>query len=304
MSRKFRIALAQINPVVGDIDGNTSKILDYLERAKDVHADLVAFPELSITGYPPEDLLFKSSFIEANQIAMECIMEASKGIAVVVGYVERDVDLFNAAALGYSGNYIDTYRKMFLPNYGVFDEERYFKKGSSCPVYKINGTEVGINICEDIWYPVGPTSNQRNSGAELIVNINASPFYAGKREDRELMISERAVNHQLHVAYVNTVGGQDELVFDGATVVFDCNGHIVARGKSFEEDLIVTDLDMEMVPVLDRTKLFFDEKAVLEIGSPRKVFVSDFNTCMKRGPLKSQDIAENTEIQDISIFVY
>ncbi|MEC9309351.1 MAG: NAD+ synthase [Chloroflexota bacterium] len=299
MSRKFRIALAQINPIVGDIDGNTSKILDYLERAKDVHADLVAFPELSITGYPPEDLLFKSSFIEANQIAMECIMEASKGIAVVVGYVERDVDLFNAAALGYSGNYIDTYRKMFLPNYGVFDEERYFKKGSSCPVYKINGTEVGINICEDIWYPVGPTSNQRNSGAELIVNINASPFYAGKREDRELMISERAVNHQLHVAYVNTVGGQDELVFDGATVVFDCNGHIVARGKSFEEDLIVTDLDMEMVPVLDRTKLFFDEKAVLEIGSPRKVFVSDFNTCMKRGPLKSEDVAENTEIQDI-----
>ena len=299
MSRKFRIALAQINPVVGDIDGNTSKILDYLERAKDVHADLVAFPELSITGYPPEDLLFKSSFIEANQIAMECIMEASKEIAVVVGYVERDGNLFNAAALGYSGNYIDTYRKMFLPNYGVFDEERYFKKGSSCPVYKINGTEVGINICEDIWYPVGPTSNQRNSGAELIVNINASPFYAGKREDRESMLSERASNHQLHVAYVNTVGGQDELVFDGATVVFDCNGHIVARGKSFEEDLVVTDLDMEMVPELDRTNLFFDEKTVLEIGSPRKVFVSDLNTRMKREPLKSQDIAANTEIQDI-----
>ena len=189
MARNFRLALAQINPTVGDISGNVSKILDYLERARDVQASLVAFPEMATTGYPPEDLLFKKDFLTENVAAMERVAVASKGIAVVLGYVnivslERQSEVVgpeitNAAALCYDGKLIDTYHKIFLPNYGVFDEQRYFQKGSVCPVYEIGGVSIGINICEDIWYSFGPTTVQRQAGAELIVNINASPFYAG-----------------------------------------------------------------------------------------------------------------------------
>ncbi len=156
MLRKFRLALAQINPTVGDITGNTARILEYLERAREAQADLVAFPELAITGYPPEDLLFKPSFLQANVEAMQQVVTASADIAVVVGYVQVGADTANAAAVGYDGQLIDTYQKMQLPNYGVFDEDRYFRRGDTCPVYVINGTGVGINICEDIWYPLGP----------------------------------------------------------------------------------------------------------------------------------------------------
>ena len=185
MIRSFRLALAQMNPTVGDIDGNTARILEYMERARECRADLVAFPELAITGYPPEDLLFKTSFLQANVEAMRRVVAAAKDIAVVVGYVAvgdsaTGADIANAAAVGYDGQLIDTYRKMYLPNYGVFDEDRYFRRGAECPVYRINGVGVGVNICEDIWYPVGPIAVQREAGAELIVNINGSPFHAGK----------------------------------------------------------------------------------------------------------------------------
>ena len=241
------MALAQINSTVGDIPGNASKIIDYLEQAREVQADLVAFPELAITGYPPEDLLFKPSFLRDNVAAMERVVAASQGIAVVVGYVHMGADIYNAAALGYNGELIDTYRKIYLPNYGVFDEERYFRPGDSCPVYIINGVAVGVGICEDIWYPVGPLAVQREAGAELIVNINASPFHAGKRAQRETMLATRATDNELYVAYLNTVGGQDELVFDGASVVHDMAGDLVARGPAFEEALITVDLDMEAV---------------------------------------------------------
>ena len=247
MTRTFRLALAQINSTVGDIPGNASKIIDYLEQAREVQADLVAFPELAITGYPPEDLLFKPSFLRDNVAAMERVVAASQGIAVVVGYVHMGADISNAAALGYNGELIDTYRKIYLPNYGVFDEERYFRPGDSCPVYLINGVAVGLGICEDIWYPVGPLAVQREAGAELIVNINASPFHAGKRAQRETMLATRATDNELYVAYLNTVGGQDELVFDGASVVHDMAGDLVARGPAFEEALITVDLDMEAV---------------------------------------------------------
>ena len=253
MARTFRLALAQINPTVGDIPGNTAKILDYLERAREAQADLVAFPEMATTGYPPEDLLFKTSFLTDNVAAMKKVAAASKGIAVVLGYVnilslERGPDdmgpqITNAAALCYDGRLVDTYDKIFLPNYGVFDEERYFQKGSVCPVYRIAGVAVGVNICEDIWYPVGPTTVQRQAGAELIVNINASPFHAGKRSFREEMIAQRASDHGLAVAYLNTVGGQDELVFDGGSIVCDATGRLAARGPAFQESLIVTDLE-------------------------------------------------------------
>ncbi|MAN94021.1 MAG: NAD+ synthase [Chloroflexi bacterium] len=252
MARTFRLALAQINPTVGDIARNTAKILDYLERAREAQADLVAFPELAITGYPPEDLLFKRSFLTDNVAAMEKVAAASQGIAVVLGYVhivslERQSEdvgpqVTNAAALCYGGKLIDTYHKIFLPNYGVFDEQRYFQSGSECPVYTIGGVAVGVNICEDIWYPVGPTTVQCQAGAELIVNINASPFHAGKCAFREDMIAQRASENSLTVAYVNTVGGQDELVFDGGSIICDPAGGLVARGPAFQESLLITDL--------------------------------------------------------------
>ncbi|MDA0734274.1 MAG: NAD+ synthase [Chloroflexi bacterium] len=279
MVRKFRLALAQINSTVGDIPGNTAKIIEYIERAREAQADLVAFPELAITGYPPEDLLFKTSFLQANVEAMHRVVAAAKGIALVVGYVELGSDIANAAAIGYDGQLIDTYQKMYLPNYGVFDEDRYFRRGDTCPVYTINGTVVGVNICEDIWYPVGSIAVQREAGAEVIVNINASPFHAGKRVYREKMIATRAADNELFVAYVNTVGGQDELVFDGASLIYDMDGELVARGNAFAEELIVTDLDIESVfrsRLRDPRPRKENPTILREIGKPRSIHVSDF----------------------------
>ena len=245
--RTLRIALAQINTTVGDLDGNTAKVLDYTDRARDLGADLVAFPELAITGYPPEDLLFKHQFIEDNRARMQQVVEASDGITSIVGFVDSDADLHNAAAVAHDGTLAGVYHKMFTPNYGVFDEERYFKAGRECPVYVIGGVRVGVNVCEDIWQAVGPTVVQRAVGAEVIVNISASPFYSGKIRWRENMLSTRATDNGVYVAYVNLVGGQDELVFDGASIVFDPFGEVVAMGSQFEEDLIVADLDIDAV---------------------------------------------------------
>ena len=243
----FRLALAQINPTVGDLEGNTSRILSVMEEARALGADLVAFPELAVSGYPPEDLLLKPSFIRDNVAAMERIVAASGDMAVVVGYADMDSDIYNAAAIGYGGELVGVYRKIHLPTYGVFDEDRYFKKGSACPVYNINGVGAGVNICEDIWSPMGPMVVQRDAGAQVIVNINASPFHAGKAAFRERMVATRAQDNGVYVAYVNTVGGQDELVFDGASLVFGPSGELVARGEQFQEDLLVADLEMDQV---------------------------------------------------------
>ena len=245
--RTFRLAMAQTNPTVGDLDGNTRTIIEYIERARELRADLVAFPELAIPGYPPEDLLFKPQFIQANIAKMHQVVEASRGIAVVVGFADTDAYVHNAAAVAYDRKLVGTYHKMYLPNYGVFDEERYFRAGAECPVFVVAGTPVGVNVCEDIWHAVGPTIVQRSSGAEIIVNISASPFYAGKRSAREKMLAVRAADNELFVAYVNMVGGQDELVFDGASVIFDPVGDVVAEGSQFEEELIVADLEVEAV---------------------------------------------------------
>ncbi len=284
MVRNFRLALAQLNPTVGDIEGNTARIIEYVERAREVQADLVAFPELAITGYPPEDLLFKTSFLQANVAAMRRVVAAARGLAVVVGYVEvsgmeMGLDIANAAAIGYDGQLVDSYRKLYLPNYGVFDEDRYFRRGSECPVYRINGAGVGVNICEDIWYPVGSVAVQREAGAELIVNINGSPFHAGKRAYREKMIATRAADNGLFVAYLNMVGGQDELVFDGASLVCDMTGELIARSPAFVEDLLVTDLDLEAVfRARLRTPLPRKENPAIlrEIGAPKTLPVSEF----------------------------
>lgn len=245
--RTFRIALAQINTTVGDLDGNTTKIIDYLEQARELQADVVAFPELAITGYPPEDLLFKHQFIEDNKARMRQVVAASKGITSIVGFVNSDSDIHNSAAVAHEGELVGVYHKMSLPNYGVFDEERYFKAGTECPVFVINGIRVGVNVCEDIWHAVGPTVVQRSAGAEIIVNISASPFYSGKSRWRENMLATRATDNELYVAYLNLIGGQDELVFDGASIIYDPLGEVVARGSQFEEDLIVADLDLDAV---------------------------------------------------------
>ena len=277
MPRSFRLALAQINTTVGDIPGNTAKILDYLDRARQAHADLVAFPELAITGYPPEDLVLRPAFLKDNLAAMERVVAASQGIAVLVGFVSVDPDTANAAALGYDGKLVDIYQKMYLPNYGVFDEDRYFMRGNNCPVYTINGVKVGVGICEDIWYSVGPIAVQRDAGAEVIVNINGSPFHSGKRFQRESMIATRAADNELFVAYLNAVGGQDELVFDGASLIYDSAGDLVKRGPAFQEDLILADLDIESVL---RTRLRAprtrkENTAILkEIGESKIVDVS------------------------------
>lgn len=245
--RTFRLAMAQINTTVGDLESNTRKVLNYIRQAQSVNADLIAFPELVITGYPPEDLLFKRQFVQNNLAKAQQVIDASKDITVVFGFVDGNTDIYNAAAIAYNRKIVGVYHKIHLPNYGVFDEKRYFKTGSICPVYIINGTFVGINICEDIWYENGPTAMQRAAGAELIVNINGSPFHVGKRHIRQNMLTSRASDNAVYIAYLNMVGGQDELVFDGTSTVVGPSGEIVTQGSQFKEELILTDLEIENV---------------------------------------------------------
>ena len=245
--RSLRIALAQINPTVGDLEGNVAKIVGYIKKAQKAGAGVVAFPELAITGYPPEDLLLKTRFIDDNLAALKKVRRNVGDIIAIVGFVDRKDDIYNAAAVLFDKKIIDIYHKKYLPNYGVFDEYRYFQAGDRCPIYGIGDTWIGINICEDIWYPEGPARTQSLAGAEVIININASPYHTGKGKVREHMLSTRASDNLVAIAYLNTVGGQDELVFDGHSLVLDQDGNVIAMGKQFEEDLIVLDLDLEGV---------------------------------------------------------
>ena len=243
----FRVALAQINTVVGDIQGNLEKILHLIEQSRSINANLVAFPELAVPGYPPEDLLFKSSFVTENIKAKQEIMSASNGIATVVGFADRSDSLYNAAALGYNGQMAGVYYKIHLPNYGVFDEKRYFKPGNASPVFDVNGIKIGINICEDIWRDDGPTSAQCAAGADLIININGSPYSIGKRNHREKIVTTRAADNGLSIAYVNMTGGQDDLVFDGGSIICNQHGDII-RAKQFQEELLVVDINLDGTP--------------------------------------------------------
>ena len=245
--RQFRVGLAQINPTVGDLDGNVRKIVEGMEEARRLGCRLVAFPELAITGYPPEDLLFKRAFIEANLRALEDVTRASRGLTAVVGFVDKRDDIFNASAVLHDGVRAAVYHKQYLPNYGVFDENRYFQAGTETPVLTSGDVTFATNICEDIWYPNGPTRRQALAGAELIVSINASPFHAGKAHYRETMLATRAADDLVCVAFVNMVGGQDELVFDGGSVIFNERAEVVARGRAFVEDFVVADLDLDSV---------------------------------------------------------
>jgi NAD+ synthase (glutamine-hydrolysing) len=239
----LRVALAQINPTVGDIDGNAAKIADSIARARDAGAQLVVLPELALTGYPPEDLLLKTHFLDAAGTALRDLASATEGIVALVGFPERADDVYNAAAVVADGRVAAVYRKMYLPNYGVFDEHRYFQAGTEPALIEVNGVAIGLTICEDIWEPGPPASAEALSGAQVIVNLSASPYHAGKPEDREQMLIQRARDNSAAVLFCNMVGGQDELVFDGRSVAIDQDGAVVARAPEFEESFTLCEVD-------------------------------------------------------------
>jgi NAD+ synthase (glutamine-hydrolysing) len=239
----MRLALAQLNTVVGDIDGNRKLIVDAIGEADAAAADLVIFPELAVTGYPPEDLLLRPGFVKAARASLDEIAAATGGITALVGCPLFDRDLSNACAVLSGGRILGVYRKHFLPNYGVFDEHRYFSEGRDLLLLRFGDVLVGPTICEDIWQPGPPATDLALAGAQLIVNLSASPFHVGKAEDREEMLVTRARDNASYLAFCNLVGGQDELVFDGHSVVLDDEGEVIARAPGFEECLLVVDLD-------------------------------------------------------------
>jgi NAD+ synthase (glutamine-hydrolysing) len=243
----LRVGLAQINPTVGDIRGNSRKISDQIARARDEGAALVVFPELALTGYPPEDLLLKTGFLDAARMALRELAAEAKDIVAVVGYPEQAEDVYNTAAVLADGDIVAGYRKMYLPNYGVFDEQRYFQSGSEGAIVEVNSVPVGISVCEDIWEPGPPAMSEALAGAQVILNLSASPYRAGYGARRERMLVQRAVDYLAAVVFVNTVGGQDELVFDGHSLAIDQDGRVLARAPQFEESLTLCTIDPRAV---------------------------------------------------------
>ncbi|MFQ5925335.1 MAG: NAD+ synthase [Dehalococcoidia bacterium] len=299
--RRLRIGMAQINATVGDFKGNTQKILEAIVQARLLDVNLIAFPELAICGYPPEDLLFKPQFIEENLKSLDKVIEGSSGLTIVVGFVDAKGDIYNAAAVIHDGKLAGVYHKIYLPNYGVFDENRYFQAGRECPIYIVDGVGVGVNICEDIWYATGPTTLQVHAGAEVIVNINASPYHAGRLGFREKMLATRASDESVVISYINMVGGQDELIFDGGSMILNERGELIALGKQFEEDLVVADLDIEAVfrsrlhdPRRRKERLAFEED-----DQAPKVFVSPASSAAIRAPLTHRDIKTYEPVAEI-----
>ncbi len=242
----MKVALAQINTTVGDVWGNTEKAVDATHRAVENGAQIVALPELAIPGYPPEDLLLRPGFIASNLKALEeFAAEVPEGVVAAIGFVDLESDLYNACALVSGGELLHRYHKRYLPNYGVFDENRYFREGSGAPLLKLDGTLLGVSVCEDIWYPGGPAREQAVGGAGVLLNISASPYHRRKAPSRERMLGVRASDYGCYVLFCNLVGGQDELVFDGRSVIFDPEGNLVARARQFEEDILYADLHPE-----------------------------------------------------------
>jgi NAD+ synthase (glutamine-hydrolysing) len=239
----LRVALAQIDPTVGDIRGNVRKIAERTSAAREQGAALVVFPELTISGYPPEDLLLKTSFLDQVGEALEELASQTRGIVALVGFPERADDVYNSAAVLADGEVAAVYRKMYLPNYGVFDEQRYFQAGSEAGIFELNGVPIGVSICEDIWEPGPPAMTEALAGAQVIVNLSASPYRVGYGHARERMLVQRAVDNLTAVVFVNTVGGQDELVFDGHSLAIDQDGRILARCPQFEESLTLCTID-------------------------------------------------------------
>jgi NAD+ synthase (glutamine-hydrolysing) len=245
---RIRVALCQVNTVVGDLDGNVERIVAAYDRAEAAGADLAVLPELAVTGYPPEDLALKPGFITANQAAVEAVAARTGRCAAVVGFIDADRDLRNAAAVCVQGSVVGTYHKRQLPNYGVFDEARYFAPGTHPhQLYEVAGAKVGIAICEDAWVPTGPISEQSVGGAELIVHLNASPYFQGRWSERERMLATRAEDAHCAIVHVNLVGGQDGLIFDGGSFVVDADGELVASVEQMVETVAIVDLDVRPV---------------------------------------------------------
>jgi NAD+ synthase (glutamine-hydrolysing) len=275
----MRIALAQIDTTVGDLDGNRERILSRLREAKEAGADMALFPELAVTGYPPEDLLLRPSFIQAAKQSLAQIAREARGIVAFVGTPHLDRDLYNACAVCAGGEVKALYRKRFLPNYGVFDEHRYFAPGRDLFLLQHGDALIGPTVCEDIWQPGPPATDLALAGAQLIVNISASPFHVGKEREREQMLQTRARDNVCYVAFVNAVGAQDELVFDGHSVVLDDEGEVLARAPGFEETLLVVDIEPEeavgrRLRDVRRRSLEGEREAapdvpVVHVGSPR-----------------------------------
>jgi len=247
-AKLIRLALAQVNPTVGDLPGNAKKVIEFIDRARSEGADIVAFPELTLTGYPPEDLLLRPEFLDQNQAALEEVTRETRGITAIVGFAQRAGDVYNAAAIAHDGEVVGIYQKSHLPNYAVFDEVRYFRPGRETFVCKRGPLRFGVNVCEDIFVPGGPTTALAVYGdAELVINLSSSPFHAGKSLVRDRMLATRANDGVSVVAFVNTVGGQDELVFDGNSRVFGPRGDALAVARAFEEDLVLVDIDLDAV---------------------------------------------------------
>jgi NAD+ synthase (glutamine-hydrolysing) len=245
---RLRVALCQVNTTVGDLDGNVALVLAALADADEQGCDLAVFPELAITGYPPEDLLLKPGFVADNRRALDAVAAASGACAAVVGFVDAGRDLHNAAAVCAGGRVQAVYRKRNLPNYAVFDEQRYFAPGTGeSPLVEVAGVRVGVSICEDAFSPTGPIAVQAAGGAELVVNINASPYYANRLAERERMLATRASDASCALVYVNQAGGQDELVFDGASMILDAHGELLARAGQFTEETLVCDVEVQPV---------------------------------------------------------
>ncbi|MBA2475619.1 MAG: NAD+ synthase [Actinobacteria bacterium] len=274
----MRLALAQINTTVGDLEGNRTRILDRLEQARAEGAELVLFPELAVTGYPPEDLLLRPSFIRAAERSLAEIARSCRGVVALVGAPTFDRDLFNTCAVCAEGEVVALYRKRFLPNYGVFDEERYFAAGDDLLLMRLGGHLIGPTVCEDLWQPGPPATDLALAGAQLLTNLSASPFHLGKEREREAMLVQRARDNSCFVAFVNAVGGQDELLFDGHSLVLDDGGRVLARGPGFEEALLVVDVEPAEVigrrlsdvrrRALARERRALAEVPVLELGAP------------------------------------
>ncbi len=244
----LRLYCAQINPTVGDFKGNFEKIAYHIDNAQKNNVKIIAFPELAVTGYPPEDLLLKPAFVEENLKYLEKIKNISGNFVVVIGFVNKTFEIYNSAAIICNKKIISIYNKQYLPNYSVFDEERYFQKGSGTAVYELDGVLLGVNICEDIYYSSGPLQLQSIAGgASLIINLSASPYHVEKIQDREKMLFARATDNRVNILYTNLAGGQDELVFDGNSMLVSEKGQILYRARPFEEDFFMYDLDMEEV---------------------------------------------------------
>jgi len=281
----LRVGLAQMNATVGALEANTECIRRHLDEARSLGVDVIAFPELAVCGYPPEDLLLKPSFIAANRSIVESLCPATKGLTAIVGFVDREYDLFNAAAVLHDGEWIATYHKQRLPNYGVFDELRYFKPGSGEVLVQANGAWVGVCVCEDIWLPGGPVGRLARAGADVIMNINASPYNRGKWRARHRMLATRASDYAVVIGYVNMVGGQDELVFDGNSVIFGAEGELLAEAPSFTEHLLVCDVELEQV---FRARLHDPRRRHALSGEPHhvaRVFAEEESPVLPKSPL-------------------